>query len=463
MVSYRLFAALVTASLLAACSLDPEQILTDIDDAIGVSALGSSYSANAAAGLVVGDEPFAVRAGASMLAEGGSGADAAAAMYFALAVTYPSAAGLGGGGICIAHDTRSGLTRSFEFLARDPQGGGSLAVPGNVRGFETLQRALGRVSWRRIVAPAVSLAAAGFPLSRTLVSRLTAVRDQISLDADISAEFLDNTGAVKSAGEIVYNRALAETLASIRIYGSNGFYGGEVAAAIEAFAAAQGGTVRMDDLRGYNIALGLPLTVRVGNETVALPSVQVRAGTFANALFDNLSKALASNPDVNAATITALQQALTETGITSFPADLSATGFAVADANGQAVSCAVTMNGTFGTGRSVPGTGITLARAPAASPSAMASTFLTPLVATGADGRVAMAGAAAGGPNASALIARALYQLANGEPMTRRSDLQTAGATPDEQVNAIVCQSGICSALPDPGGSSASVSTNAAN
>jgi len=93
--------------------------------------------------LIVGDEPIAVRAGATILSQGGSAVDAVTTTYFALAATFPVAAGLGGGGICIVHDGTTGRSEEFDFLPRDASGGGAYAVPGNVRGFAMMQNSIG--------------------------------------------------------------------------------------------------------------------------------------------------------------------------------------------------------------------------------------------------------------------------------------------------------------------------------
>ena len=110
--------------LLSGCS-------TDLGSSLGLdSGGGTGLGAKA---LVVGDEPYAVQTGAQILQQGGSAVDAAAAMYFTLSVTYPVAAGLGGGGICIVRDGASGQIEEFDFLARDASSGGAYAVPGNAQ------------------------------------------------------------------------------------------------------------------------------------------------------------------------------------------------------------------------------------------------------------------------------------------------------------------------------------------
>ena len=94
--------------------------------------------------------------------------------------------------------------------------------------------------------------------------------------------------------------------------------------------------------------------------------------------------------------------------------------------------------------------GVLLANAPV-SPSGIAGAFLTPVIARDAGGKVAMAGAGAGGPNGTAAIAYVLLRLADGQSIDRPGDLRSTGAAPAVTVNVISC-SGLCVALPDPGG-----------
>jgi gamma-glutamyltranspeptidase/glutathione hydrolase len=184
-----------------------------------------------------------------------------------------------------------------------------------------------------------------------------------------------------------------------------------------------------------------------------LPSQQTGAGAFAGALFDTLQRAQATDVGANdpqAAVVVAVKQALARFKVTALPQDLGATGFAAIDGNGQSVSCAVTMNGPFGSGHNAQGTGVTLARAPSSGPAGLAAAFLTPAIAT--DGSsVSLAGAGSGGPNGTAAMGYALTRLARGETINRPTDMRSTGLAPYETINTIVCQSGACVALPDPG------------
>jgi gamma-glutamyltranspeptidase/glutathione hydrolase len=447
----RILAGIAGLLLLSSCSVD-----LGLGDRLGLGDLGlGGTNGESNVGLVVGDEPFAVKAGAAILAQGGDAVDAATAMYFALAVTYPVAGGLGGGGICIVHDPATNRNEEFDFLARDAAGGGAYGVPGNVRGFALMQTAYGVLPWQRVISPGEGYASAGFPISRALAARLAAAEDVIRLDAGLAAEFMDESGHAKTAGTVVVNRDLADTLAAIRVHGVDAFYAGAIAQKISAYSTTQGGTVSMTDLAAYRAARGMPRGVQIGNEYVFLPAPRTGAGAFAGTLFDDLVRAQGTNTganDAEAAVMVSVKQALKNYGLTSLPSDLGATGFAATDAKGQAVGCAVTMNGPFGSGRTAQDTGVTMAHSPSAGQVGLASAFLTPVVATEASGGdVSLAGAAAGGPNGTASIAYALAKLGQGQTLSRRGDLSSTGVAPYDTVNAIVCQSGGCVALPDVG------------
>jgi gamma-glutamyltranspeptidase/glutathione hydrolase len=387
--------------------------------------------------LVVGDEPFAVNTAVNVLAQGGNAADAATALFFALSVTYPVAAGPGGGGLCIARDA-SGALGEFDFLPRAANRGGAYAVPMAVRGFYDLQKRMGSIPWQRTVSPAEAMADAGFPMSQALAARLGGLEGIIRLDAALSAEFLDENGQLKKAGAVLTNPALARALSIIRQDGPDGF-AAKTGASLIAYSAAQGGGLGADDFAAARTRAVAPARRALGALTVSYPASGTGAGVF--------SAAVLSRATTQANAVAAVQQALAGFGAPSIPADFGSTGFAVMDGRGGAVACAVTLNGPFGAGRTAGDTGVVLAAAPA-GPAGLASAFLMPLLAQGGDSL--FAGAAAGGPNGSAALTAALARMAGGGAMASASDIRTTGAAPKDTINLIACRS-ICAALPDPG------------
>lgn len=446
MIYARLLAGVAGLALLAGCSMN----LGSVGGAVGLGASSSTGNQS----LVVGDEPYAVKAGVTVLAQGGSAVDAAAAMYFALSTTYPVAAGLGGGGICIVHDPVKNENTEYDFQARDVAGGGAYAVGGNVRGMALMQAEYGALPWQKVVSPAEGYARAGVPISKALAERLAGAVDVIRLDAGLSAIYLDESGKPKAAGTTIANPELADTLAAIRTQGPEGFYAGAVASKIAAYSTAEGGAISPADLAGYKAQVTIPRVTQIGSQYVFMPAPKSGAGAFAGSLLDHLVKAQATDvgaKDMQASVVYATQATLQDFKLTEVPKDLGATGFAAMDAKGQAVACAVTMNGPFGSGHTVRGTGVTLAKAPSSGAAGLSSAFLTPIIAAPrTDEPAVLAGAGAGGPNGSAAIGYALARIAAGDEIITRKDLKSTGVAPYDTVNAIVCSGGMCVALPDP-------------
>jgi gamma-glutamyltranspeptidase/glutathione hydrolase len=435
------FFVLPMAALVAGCSLGSD-IGGTVNSTLG---LGSNSVSAQSSGLAVGDEPFAVKTGTAILNQGGSAADAATAMFFAMAATYPVAAGLGGGGICLVADPAKGV-REFDFLPRAARAGGAYAVPGAVRGFYDLQTSFGILPWQRAVSGGEAYAAAGFPISHALSARLANAQNAIRLDASLAAEFLSENGNPKPEGTVVSNDALSQSLAAIRLYGADGFYTGAVADQVIRYSASQGGAISAADLSDYRTTITAPRVMTQGGLAVAIPNGATGAGAFVASLFTNAAR----ERDPEGAVVAGVRQSLASFGIAALPPDLGGTGFAVVDKNGQAVTCAVTMNGAFGAAHSAGNSGILLANAPSA-PAGIAGAFLTPLIARDGNGRVALTGAGAGGPNGTAAIAYALLKLASGRELGRPADLRSTGAAPMVTVNVIACQNA-CVALSDPGG-----------
>jgi gamma-glutamyltranspeptidase/glutathione hydrolase len=444
------FSAFLAVPFLAGCQFmsslgDHSAALVGLGDDSPKAYTDSSESQARRSGTAVADEPLAARAGAAVLAGDGSAVDAVATMFFTMTTTYPVAAGLGGGGLCLVRDA-AGRVVEFDFLTRAPARQGAYAVPGAVKGFADMQRQYGHLPWQRVVAPGEAYAATGFPISEALGARLAAAQNVVRLDAGLAAEFLEENGQPRAVGSEVHNVPLSQTLGQIRMNGADGFYGGAVAARVAAYAGAQGGTVTTTDLAAVRTQITNPGTRGLGELTVSMPGRATGAGAFAASLLANLSR------QRNAGA--AISQTLSSFGVGPLPQDLGSTGFAAVDANGQAAACAVTMNGPFGSGHTAGDTGVVLAANPSGA-AGLASAFLTPLIATSGDGVMAATGA--GGPAGSAAALDAVLEASTGRMLGQRGDLKGTGHAPYDTVNAISCDSDSCVALVDPGAHGAGV------
>ena len=173
------------------------------------------------------------------------------------------------------------------------------------------------------------------------------------------------------------------------------------------------------------------------------------AGAFANTLLAGMTQAGVAS---DAAILAAMRQSLAAFGVTSLPPDLGATGFSAVDAQGQAVSCAVTLNGPFGSGRIAGATGVVLGASPAAL-AGISTAFLTPVL-----GQRQPAWASRSrrhrhrrAQRLGGCTVRAFETGRRSAAESRPTDLRATGAEPFATVNVISCQGGYCVPLPDPG------------
>ena len=453
MLSRRLIALLAAPLMLGGCETlqslgDHAAATVGLGDDTPRAYTGSAVSEAHRNGVVAADEPLAARAGAGVLTSHGSAVDAVAAMFFTLSATYPVAAGLGGGGICLVSEANGQVTE-FDFLTKAPRRAGAYALPGAVKGFATMHRLYGALPWQRVVSPGEAYASTGFPISQALAARLASTQDIVRQDAGLAAEFLDGAGKPLAAGSEAKNVALGVTLSQIRQNGADGFYKGEVAARILAYSDAQGGGLSADELAA-TVALQGPARARgTGNLVAWLPSARTGAGAFSASMFDTVSRGARATRAPAGAMALAVQQSLASFGIAGVPGDLGSTGFAAVDSDGRAAACAVTLNGPFGSGRTATGTGVVLGATPSAQ-AGIASAFLAPVIAM-SSGTVGLAGAGAGGPRGAAAALAAVLQASRGQKLGKRGDLQGTGAAPYDTVNMISCGEIACVALTDPG------------
>ncbi|HEX6865155.1 MAG TPA: gamma-glutamyltransferase [Thermoanaerobaculia bacterium] len=231
-------------------------------------------------GAVASADPLATAAGLSILREGGNAVAAAVATALALAVVYPEAGNLGGGGFAVIRmgDALSTLdfretapAAAHRTLYLDAEGRpvenaslvGPLAagVPGSPAGLYELHQRHGKLPWARIVEPARRLAADGFPVSRYLHDLLgkEESRKLLLRFPETAAVWLPG-GEPPKAGSVLRLPDLAETLGRYAEEGPGGITAGPAAAAVEAASRKYGGILTAADLAAYRPVWRDPLT-----------------------------------------------------------------------------------------------------------------------------------------------------------------------------------------------------------
>jgi gamma-glutamyltranspeptidase / glutathione hydrolase len=223
-------------------------------------------------GLVVAAEPHAAEAGAAVLRSGGNAVDAAVATALTLAVTYPRAGNLGGGGFmlvrmadgtAVAIDFRetapAGATRDMFVDAggrvvkgRSTRGHLASGVPGTVAGLALARERFGsgKLSWSQLVEPARGFADKGFTVSSALAEDLRASADLLGANQAARRIFLRD-GRYYEEGDTLKQPELAATLARLQAEGPGEFYNGRTATLLAADMAANGGLITREDLAGY--------------------------------------------------------------------------------------------------------------------------------------------------------------------------------------------------------------------
>jgi gamma-glutamyltranspeptidase/glutathione hydrolase len=225
-------------------------------------------------GMVASTQRIASQVGVDVMKRGGNAVDAAIATAFALAVTYPVAGNLGGGGFMMIR-LRDGRTTAIDYreiaplaatrdLYLDPKGelikgeGSSLVgyraagVPGTVAGMALALRKYGsgKLTWTQLIEPARKLALNGFPLSFAQTQSLRDNAKTLNLYADSRRIFLRG-GLHFTTGEVLRQPELAATLARLQKGGAREFYEGQTARLIAADMKRHNGLMTLQDLRGY--------------------------------------------------------------------------------------------------------------------------------------------------------------------------------------------------------------------
>jgi gamma-glutamyltranspeptidase/glutathione hydrolase len=230
-------------------------------------------------------------AGVEVLKKGGNAVDAAIATAFALAVTYPTAGNIGGGGFMIVRmadgrsaaidyrETAPGRASKTMFLDASGEvipnasktGHRSVGVPGTVAGMALAREKFGTLAWKDLLAPAIRLAGQGFPVSHAMAESLRAQKDRFALYETSRRVFLRG-GKYYEEGEILRQPELAETLRRIATEGPREFYEGNTARLLADEMREAGGLISVEDLKGYRAVLRKPVSGRYrGYELLSMP------------------------------------------------------------------------------------------------------------------------------------------------------------------------------------------------
>ncbi|MYI01165.1 MAG: gamma-glutamyltransferase, partial [Gammaproteobacteria bacterium] len=243
-------------------------------------------------GMVSSASRLASEVGVETLRNGGNAVDAAIATAFALAVTWPSAGNIGGGGFLVYHGGDGNAT-AFDFREKAPLAAteqmylgvdgrvvnnsnhfGPLAVgvPGTVAGLWKAHQELGSLPWADLVAPAVALAREGIPITYTLQRSFAGNQGRFRQYPSSAAVFFKPDGSLYELGEIWVQPDLAATLELIRDNGKDGFYAGENARRLAQFMADIGGVITEEDLALYEAVEREPIRGSYrGYEIVSMP------------------------------------------------------------------------------------------------------------------------------------------------------------------------------------------------
>jgi gamma-glutamyltranspeptidase/glutathione hydrolase len=246
----------------------------------------SSDSVECHHGVVVSISHPASEVGVSILKQGGNAVDAAVATAFALAVTYPAAGNIGGGGFMLVHPASGeGDPVIFDYRETAPAAAWptmytkeesqfsqrAVAVPGTVRGLALAHKRFGTLPWHQLLQPAIALARDGFPLDKFLVVLLNDTLAAAPEKVEFQRVFGKPGGGLWQPGDRLTQPDLARTLQLLADSGPEAFYKGTIADEIIAEMARGSGLITAKDLTNYSAIERKPLTTRYRGYDVFVP------------------------------------------------------------------------------------------------------------------------------------------------------------------------------------------------
>lgn len=418
---------------------------------------------------VSADSRICSEIGKNILHQGGSAVDGAIAALLCTSLVNPQSMGIGGGSIVTIRD-RYGKATVYNFRETVPKlykrnlleecpktfsmssGSQWIGVPGELRGYEVLHKQHGRLPWYKLFEPTVKLARDGIPLPEYLGRFLSSGLVKNRVESTSLCDLLCNKNrTVLKKGDILKNPKLAETMETVGRLGAEAFYSGQVGRNLIEDVKATGGTLTLDDLKGYKVRVEDALQISLGgtlmyiapppaggpllsfilqlmrgyaspssldaDQKVQLYHRYVEAAKFANGQRRNIRDPHFNN-EKSAAYLTDSSfidriRALisNQTHDSSFYSSVTApsdhfgtTHVSVLDENGLAVSATSTINQLFGGGVYSPRTGIILnneladfcGRADSVKPGEQPPSSMTPVILESSSGDLLVIGGSGG-------------------------------------------------------------------
>jgi gamma-glutamyltranspeptidase / glutathione hydrolase len=256
---------------------------------------GRIQPVDARQGMVVAQESRAARIGVEFLQKGGNAVDAAVATGFALAVTYPRAGNIGGGGYMVIHLADRNLQTAIDYretapaattrdIFLDEKGEAdpkksrdsalAIGVPGTVAGLALAHAKYGsgKFTLEELIVPAIRLAREGFPIEDDIADSLPRAKARLERWPSSAKIFLKDDGRPLGTGATLLQSDLADTLSAIARDGPKAFYEGAIAEKIVAAVRAAGGLMTVDDLKSYQAIDREPLRGSYrGYDVVSMP------------------------------------------------------------------------------------------------------------------------------------------------------------------------------------------------